>query len=267
MPRTSRLRSWPISLLAAVALGAPLLAQTAPVAAAATSPSVAHGSTVTPVLAEAAAAVVATRVAGSRVSSRSASLAYAVTGKQADGSAIRWNPCSAVPWVFNPQQAPAGGLQAVSAALQRVSRATGLQFHYAGSSTDVPATRYLQAQSVTAPRPMLIGWTTGAQSTLLADQPANVAGMTQPLWARQASGATTIVSAVIALNARVSAPLSGGSSWRTLLLHEIGHATGLAHVTATNQVMHPVVPADLTDFAPGDLAGLRRVGAAGGCLA
>lgn len=263
----SRLRVLPVSLLAATALAAPLLAATGPSVAAVAAGPVQSVSGVGSdfVLAEAEPAVVS-RSARWSIAGRSSGRSYAFSGRQADGSAIRWNPCAAIPWVFNPAQAPVGGLQAVSSALQRVSLATGLRFHYAGKSAEVPATSYLQSQTAGAPRPLLIGWTTGTQSSLLANRIANVGGVTQPLWARQASGRTSIVSGVIALNAKVSVPLTGARSWRTLLLHEIGHAAGLSHVADSRQIMNAVIPAQLTDYAAGDRSGLRRVGAASGCL-
>ena len=51
------------------------------------------------------------------------------------------------------------------------------------------------------------------------------------------------------------------------MLHEIGHALGLQHVTERQQTMYPVVLADrLAEYHRGDLAGLRTVGRAAGCM-
>jgi hypothetical protein len=53
----------------------------------------------------------------------------------------------------------------------------------------------------------------------------------------------------------------------SLYLHEIGHAVGLDHVGDPRQVMHPrLIASTPTKFASGDLAGLKKLGRAAGCL-
>ncbi len=59
---------------------------------------------------------------------------------------------------------------------------------------------------------------------------------------------------------------STGGSRGTTLLHELAHAVGLDHVEDPAQIMHPVEAGQPAEYAPGDLAGLRRVGAAAGPL-
>jgi hypothetical protein len=177
------------------------------------------------------------------------------------GDPIRWDPCATVHWVFNPAGAPAGGLAAVQSAVARVAQATGLHFSYDGTVSSVPTGAYLDAQSAAVGfRPLLVGWSNPATSTLLANQPASLVGMDQTIWARPATGATHIVSGVVALNADVTAPTSGRNSWYTFALHELGHAVGLNHTTDATQIMAPTIPADATDYGSGDLAGLAKVG-------
>lgn len=64
--------------------------------------------------------------------------------------------------------------------------------------------------------------------------------------------------------------------WDTRMLemvtmHELGHAIGLAHAPATDQIMTSGEDADdiddflRTEWQPGDLRGLRRVGRPAGC--
>jgi hypothetical protein len=149
----------------------------------------------------------------------------------------------------------------VQSAVARVSAATGLQFAYEGTSTAVPTGAYLDAQSFSSGfRPLLVGWSTPSQSSLLANQPANLVGMDQSIWAGPSSGATHIVSGVVALNAGVTAPTTGGNSWYTFALHELGHSVGLGHTTDATQIMAPTIPAAATDYGSGDLAGLAKVG-------
>jgi hypothetical protein len=214
---------------------------------------------VTPVLQAAPAPVVAPATAPNLASEHAGS--YTFMSETTPGDPIRWDACGTVHWVFNPANAPAGGLEAVQSAVARISSATGLHFAYDGTSDATPTGAYLDAQSgVTGFRPLLVGWTTGAASTLLANQPANLVGMDQTIWARPATGATNIVSGVVALNAAVTARTSGANSWFTFALHELGHAVGLGHTTDATQIMAPTIPATASDYGSGDLAGLARVG-------
>jgi hypothetical protein len=182
---------------------------------------------------------------------------YAFMAEPTPGNPIRWNPCASVHWVFNPAHAPVNGLYAVRNAIARVAATTGLTFVYDGTVSSVPTSSYLSGSST---RPLLVGWSTATESTLLANQPSNLVGMTQSTWTRDAAGAYHITSGVVALSSRVTAPSSGPSSWYTFALHELGHAVGLAHASDRTQIMYPSVPSTRSDYNTGDLAGLRRLG-------
>ena len=176
------------------------------------------------------------------------------------GNPIKWAPCAPVHWTFNPAHAPVHGLLAVQNAVARVSATTGLNFVYDGTSASTPTSSYLTGGSG---RPLLIGWSTAEESTLLADQPLNLVGMTQSTWVRDSAGTFNITSGVIAFSTKVVAPSSGANSWYTFALHELGHAVGLAHTSDATQIMHPSVPPTRSDYGSGDLAGLRRLGSTG----
>lgn len=186
---------------------------------------------------------------------------YTFMSEISPGDPIRWDACGTVHWVFNPDHAPTGGLAAVQRAIARVGAATGLSFTYDGATTTVPTGSYVDSQTgATGFRPLLVGWSTPTASSLLANQPSSLVGMDQTIWARPATGATHIVSGVVALNADVNAATSGTNSWFTFALHELGHAVGLGHTTDSTQIMAPVIPAAASDYGSGDLAGLAKVG-------
>ena len=50
-----------------------------------------------------------------------------------------------------------------------------------------------------------------------------------------------------------------------VILHELGHLMGLGHVKTVGELMHPS-GGGTVDLGPGDLEGLRQLGASGGCL-
>ena len=52
-----------------------------------------------------------------------------------------------------------------------------------------------------------------------------------------------------------------------VILHELGHATGLEHVSNRSALMNPTVTSSTPNgFGPGDRAGLKRLGRSAGCV-
>ena len=165
---------------------------------------------------------------------------YAFMAEPTPGSPIRWNPCGAVHWVFNPAHAPVNGLIAIKNAIARVSATTGLTFEYDGTVTSVPTSSYLAGS---ATRPLLVGWSTGTESTLLANQPSNLVGMTQSTWTRNASGQYFITSGVVALSSSVTAPSSGGRRSCTRASRRRGPTTTTVTWPASAASARPAEPA------------------------
>ena len=229
---------------------APVVVESAPVGGIRWAPSSVVNRTTSAVVGPVAAARTVTAPAPATVGG------YAFMAEPTPGNPIRWAPCAPVHWAFNPNHAPTGGLRAVQSAVARVSATTGLTFVYDGTVAATPTSTYLG----TPGRPLLIGWSTATESSLLANQPLNLVGMTQSTWSRDAAGAYSITSGVIAFSNRVVAPTTGANSWYTFALHELGHAVGLAHTGDATQIMHPSVPPTRSDYGSGDLAGLRRLG-------
>lgn len=187
-----------------------------------------------------------------------------------DGKPVRWDPCTPIRWTSNTTRGPAGGLDVLKASVARIASLTGTRWEYVGPTSTVPTVGYLPKAARPSYPPVLIGWTDAAASDLLRSQPTAVLGMSRTAWfgVQTSAGAKIAATraAVIALDRTDRLPLRGGTSWNAVVLHELGHAMGLAHVGDTRQLMATVLPRTLTDLQSGDRAGLVKLGRQAGCV-
>lgn len=191
---------------------------------------------------------------------------------------LRWNGCQAdITYKVNLAAVPSSLrttiLSETQGSVSRISRATGIPFTYKGSTTEVPRVGSLSGQSAE----IIIAFTTPAATTYNLSGAILGEGGYSYAWAsRTVSGKTTYTVAiergfVVVDTPQMLAQTVGGfgtGSRRTnLLLHELGHAMGLQHVTDTRQQMYPTLRSTSpSGLAAGDLTGLAKVGRPAGCL-
>ena len=192
---------------------------------------------------------------------------YTFEETNADGSPARWNPCQPISYVVNVTEAPPGALALVAAGLARVSAATGLQFSYAGTSTEL-ASHERPLTTNGAWLPVLFVWEHPGQSDFL---PAGGGedGMGGYTAVSNRWGRWAVVTGQVALDSGAgSLPgFDSAGGWQHLLLHEMGHLVGLGHVDDATQVMYPYAgPGAAVAYGGGDLAGLSLLGASQGCV-
>jgi hypothetical protein len=184
------------------------------------------------------------------------------------GDPIRWNPCEPIRYVVNLNGAPPGSADDVATAVQRVEAATGVTFVYEGTTDEIPVRdrRWVQPERYgTDWAPVLIAWVDPAQTDIRFESDGTPAAAVARPWVPP--GEQVFVSAWVAVNAddpNVPGFGSPGAQGPTVQ-HELGHVMGLDHVDSPAQLMHPA-GGRMTDFGPGDLAGLAELGAAQGCL-
>ncbi len=189
---------------------------------------------------------------------------------QPDGvTPVAYDPCRPVHYVVRPDNAPAGGEEIVHAAFARLSEVTGLRFVHDGAAAE-PTTL---DRAVFQPErygdrwaPVLVAWETEEQNPALAGDTVGQAGSA----AVSLGGGTQIfVTGTVSLDAgrmpEILGFRDGAETARGIVLHELGHLVGLAHVDDPAQLRDPEARREVADFASGDLAGLAVLGA-GPCV-
>jgi len=184
------------------------------------------------------------------------------------GEPLRWNPCEPIHYVVNLGPAPAGSLRDVQDAVVHIAGITGITFSFDGLTDEVPSTdRELLQPERYGDRwaPVLIAWVDPRRSPFNFEPGGHdAAAIASPA---PAPGSRVLVSGVVVLNAIDPNPpgftLPGDQG--PVLLHELAHIVGLGHVKVQGELMEPY-GGGVTDYGPGDLEGLRRLGVESGCL-
>jgi hypothetical protein len=182
------------------------------------------------------------------------------------GQAARWDPCRPITYRVNPSRLPGDGLAQVRAGFRAVSQATGLRFRYVGGTTFVPFKKGQKWTAHPADADFAIAWST---PTVVPDLSGSTLGVGGAQGVR-ADGPVELVHGQVALDATTrwaGTEASVRRERRALVLHEIGHAIGLGHVSDRRQIMFGTLSDSIPQYAAGDLRGLVAVGARGGCIA
>ncbi|HEY2430494.1 MAG TPA: matrixin family metalloprotease, partial [Acidimicrobiales bacterium] len=201
------------------------------------------------------------------------SSSYTFLTTNADGTPVRFDPCTPVHYVTNLAGGPPNALSLVQSALGQLSQATQVTFVDDGPTTEVPSSNRAAYQPGRYPggwAPVLIAWSTPSASSLLPSG-GSVIGEGGSSWVQAPGQDEVYVTGEAVINAddttTLAADYGAGSTLGELLLHELGHVVGLGHTADANQVMYPVEhPLGAAAYQAGDLAGLGRLGRGAGCV-
>ncbi len=216
---------------------------------------------------------------------------YAARGMASDHNLIknhglreRLNPCQTVRYKLNLDDIGDGVLPIINSVLGQFTAATGVKFEYTGRTHTIPQglrkqdrnTDLVIAWATQAERPALVGAVAVSQVVKLGlgrDKHGRVLSVKQ-------TGVTVNTDATVpGPNQAVDLALDSPSraTLGMTLLHEIGHSFGLDHTdqNAAGQTQLMYYSTDMLPwsdgffrslFGAGDLAGLKKVGLAGGCV-
>lgn len=182
---------------------------------------------------------------------------------------VAFDPCRPIAIVINARTAPPAGADLLAEAIAEVRAATGLDIVVEGATDEVPRSgrsAYQRDRYGDRWAPVLVAWTDPETVSELA---GNIAGIGGPVMSGVDGGQRTSVSGIVALDgpqlAEMLAWPGGAAQVRAVILHELGHLVGLAHVDDPGQLMHDEGHPGIVSFQQGDRAGLARLGQ-GACV-
>lgn len=185
---------------------------------------------------------------------------FAFVHTRDNGEPVRWSTCEPIEYVVRPANEPDGARELLEEAVDRISEATGLEFSFEGTTDEGPSNnrqpydpdRYGEQWS-----PVLVAYSEPGEYGQLEGRAAGFGG---GAYVRRTGATPRYVSGMVVLDVEQLSSM-GEDSMRAVMVHELAHVVGLAHVNDRGQLMNPVqYGREVTSLQDGDLAGLQALG-------
>ncbi len=197
---------------------------------------------------------------GSRASGAQGGDGYRFMHTRDNGAPVRWSTCEPIQYVVRPANELDGARELLRDSVDRVSEVTGLEFSFAGTTREGPSQKrqpYQPKRYGDGWAPVLVTYSDPDEYPRLEGGAAGYAG---PTYVQQGGAAPRYVSGMVVLDAEQLSSMSE-EAVQGVMLHELSHVVGLAHIRDRGQLMNPVqYGRGVTDLQDGDLAGLRELG-------
>jgi len=170
-----------------------------------------------------------------------------------------YSSCRLIQVAVYPAGGPPDAEQLVREAVARVRGVTGLDIVVTGSYGGHAPNWNFQAAPFSTGDPISVSW---QDSSAIAELTDEIAGLGGSPVISSPSGTRYRVAGTIALSRSYYALLNQRGDHDealAVLLHEFGHVVGLDHVHSSRELMNED-NVGRTEFGPGDLEGLRRLG-------
>jgi hypothetical protein len=174
---------------------------------------------------------------------------------------VTYDPCAPIHYVVNDRTAFDGSAKELRAAVAQVEKATGLVFIDDGKTDEAPITdrAFRDKHYGKSWSPVLIAWSDRHEY-----------GRLKKAWGVGGSSRITLGTSAWFVTGRVAlngprlhdmyGRKNGPAQVRAVIMHELGHVVGLAHVSTRGEIMRPDTRDETTTWGPGDRAGLARLG-------
>ncbi|MFW7413949.1 matrixin family metalloprotease [Demequina sp. SO4-18] len=188
---------------------------------------------------------------------------YAFMFDEGEQGPTRYDPCRSLRWTHNPAGMPEGAEQLVKDAVADVARHSGLAFEYVGETDEVAGfdRPLFQEQYGEQFAPIIIGWSTEEQTPDLAGSVTGLGGSSSVNGAfgeqRFLTGGVVVLDTDDVTELMESR--RGTSLATAVIMHELAHVIGLAHVDDPTELMNDQNSMLIT-WGPGDRAGLAIAG-------